>query len=93
MILLLIRLIVDWVISAYLFILICRMILDWIFVLSPRWYPRGFVATLISLVYKLTDPPLRWLRRYIRPLPLGAIQLDLSFMVLYFVLIVLRVLI
>jgi YggT family protein len=93
MILFLIRVILDWVISAYLFILVARMILDWVFVLSPRWYPKAFVATMVSIVYKLTDPPLRWLRQYIRPLSLGAVQLDLSFMVLYFVLIVLRVLI
>ncbi|GAA6122861.1 YggT family protein [Bifidobacterium psychraerophilum] len=89
----LIRYILDWAINAYLFILIARMILDWVFVLSPRWYPKAFVATLVSIVYRLTDPPLRWLRRYIKPLSLGAIQLDLSFMVLYFILIVLQVLI
>lgn len=34
--------------------------------------------------------PLRWLRRYIRPLPLGSIYLDVSFIVLYFALVVLE---
>ena len=31
------------------------------------------VALLINIVYSITEPPLRWLRRYIRPLPLGSI--------------------
>jgi YggT family protein len=41
-------------------------------------------------VYSVTEPPLRWLRRYIRPLPLGAISLDISFIVLYFALVALE---
>lgn len=41
-------------------------------------------------MYSITEPPLRWLRRYIRPLPLGSIYLDVSFIVLYFALVVLE---
>ncbi|PWG59724.1 YggT family protein [Bifidobacterium catulorum] len=87
------RLIIDWLINAYIFVLFVRMILDWVNVLAPRWYPRGVVASLIDIVYQLTEPPLRWLRRYIKPLPLGAIYLDVSFIVLYFALVVLQIII
>ena len=59
-------------------------------VLARNWYPRGVVAQLINIVYSITEPPLRWLRRYIRPLPLGSIYLDVSFIVLYFALVVLE---
>ncbi|OZG48689.1 YggT family protein [Bombiscardovia coagulans] len=82
--------IINWLIDAYIFVLFMRMIVDWILVLSPRWYPRGLVASIISIIYQLTEPPLRWLRRYIPPLPLGRIQLDVSFLVLWFALIVLQ---
>ena len=85
--------IVDWLIDAYITVLLARMILDWVAVLAPRWYPRGVVASLIDVVYRLTEPPLRRLRRYIRPLPMGPVYLDVSFIVLYFLLTVLRVLI
>lgn len=85
--------IVDFLIDAYIAVLFARMILDWVAILAPRWYPRGVVASLIDVVYRLTDPPLRWLRRYIPALPLGPIALDMSFIVLYFILVVLRVLI
>ncbi|MFT8357215.1 MAG: YggT family protein [Bifidobacterium aquikefiri] len=89
----LIHALLHWAISAYLLILFARMILDWSQILAPRWYPQGIVASLLRIVYRVTDPPLRWLRRFIPPLPLGAIQLDMSFMVLYFVLVVLQILI
>lgn len=89
----LIRFILSLLIDAYMLILFARMILDWVSVLAPRWYPRGFVATLIGLVYTVTEPPLRWLRRYIRPVPMGAVSLDVSFMVLWFALVVVQMLI
>ena len=92
MLLLFIRYLIDICIETYLLILFVRMILDWVLVLSPRWYPRGFVASLIQVIYALTEPPLRWLRRYIPPLPMGRIQLDVSFMVLYAALIIIQVL-
>ena len=84
---------VDWLIDAYLIVLFARMILDWVFVLARGWRPHGFVATLVSIVYALTDPPLQWLRRYIKPIPLGPVSFDTSFLVLYFAHIVLQVLI
>ena len=88
-----VRYLVDILIETYLLVPFVRMILDWVLVLSPRWYPRGFVASLIRVIYALTEPPLRWLRRYIPPLPMGRIQLDVSFMVLYAALIIIQVLI
>lgn len=35
----------------------------------------------------VTEPPLRWLRQYIRPIPMGPIYFDVAFIVLYFILI------
>lgn len=90
MIIPLLRYILVTLINTYLLVLFIRMILDWTLVLMPRWYPRGVVATLIRVIYALTEPPLRWLRRYIPPLPMGRIQLDVSFMVLYFLLILIE---
>lgn len=84
---------VDWLIDAYMLVLFARMILDWVFVLARGWRPRGFASTLVTIVYALTEPPLRWLRRYIRPIPMGPVSFDTNFLVLYFALIVLRVLI
>ena len=89
----LLRYLINVLIDAYLFVLFIRMIVDWAMILMPRWYPRGVVSSMIRVIYALTEPPLRWLRRYIPPLPMGRIQLDVSFMVLYFILIVIQILI
>lgn len=88
-----VRLVIDWIIGAYITVLFVRMILDWVSVLAPRWYPKGVVASLINVVYQLTEPPLRWLRRYIRPIPMGSIAMDVSFIVLYTALVALRILV
>ncbi|MEQ6116098.1 YggT family protein [Bifidobacterium bifidum] len=88
-----VRLVIDWIIDAYITVLFVRMILDWVSVLAPRWYPKGVVASLINVIYQLTEPPLRWLRRYIRPIPMGPIAMDVSFIVLYAALVALRILV
>ena len=88
-----VRAVLDWAIGVYILVLIIRMIVDWVMLLNRSWHPTGVVASLISIVYQLTEPPLRWLRRYIPPVRFGAVGFDVSFVVLYFILIVLQVLI
>lgn len=93
MLLLILMRVLDWAINVYITVLFIRMILDWVAVLAPRWYPRGIVVALINVVYRITDPPLRWLRRFIPPLRIGPVAFDLGFIVLYFALIMLQVII
>ena len=70
-----------WLYMALLFI---RMILSWVDVLSPRWKPKGPVLIVAETVYTLTDPPLRWLGRFIRPVRMGSVGFDVSYLVLVF---------
>ena len=83
-----------FVVSMFVLVLIVRLVLDWVQVFAKEWRPRGVALVIAEVVYSLTDPPLRALRRLIPPLRLGSIQLDLAFMVLllicYFVIIVLN---
>lgn len=68
----------------FFYTLIIRFILDWIQVLSRNWRPQGPLLVIAEIVYSITDPPLNWIRRFIRPIQLGTIQLDLAFIVLFF---------
>jgi YggT family protein len=77
----------------YMLVLIIRLVLDWIQVFARSWRPTGVVLVLANLVYSLTDPPLRFLRRFIPPLRLGQVQLDLGFLVLFIGVQILRVLV
>lgn len=92
MVFLLLHRIASLVISAYISVLFVRMILDWVLMLSPYTRFSEPWSTIVNAIYALTEPPLRWLRRYIKPLPLGAIYLDISFIVLYVILLVLQIL-
>ena len=79
----------TYVLWLYLLILIVRLIISWIQAFSRDWSPSGIVLVVAEGVYTATDPPLRLLRRYIPNLRLGNVALDLSFMVLFLVILVL----
>lgn len=79
----------QWVFGiAYLVLLLfviamlIRLVYDWIQVFARDWKPRGLALVLAEGVYTVTDPPLRWLRRRIRPLRIGGIALDLAFLII-----------
>ena len=78
-----------YVLSVYLVLLIARMILGWIQVYAKSWSPTGILLVVAEGVYSATDPPLRFLRRYIPSVRLGSVALDLSFMLLFLVVYVL----
>jgi YggT family protein len=84
-----IRIVLVYALSIYLVLLIGRLIISWIQQFSRSWRPSGIVLVLAEAVYTATDPPLRFLRRYIPTVRLGSVALDLSFMLLFLVIIVL----
>jgi YggT family protein len=72
------------VLSLYLMIMLARLVFDYVFIFARSWTPRGPLLLLGEAVFSLTDPPLKFLRRFIPPLRLGTVSLDLSFLVLLF---------
>jgi YggT family protein len=78
-----------YLLSAYLVLLIARMIISWIQAYARSWSPSGVLLVVAEGVYSATDPPLRFLRRYIPSVRLGSVALDLSFMLLFLVVYVL----
>jgi YggT family protein len=83
------KLVLFWVLSAFLLLLIGRLILSWVQAFARDWRPRGVVLVIAETVFTVTDPPLRFLRRYIPSLRLGTVALDLSFTLLFLVVLVL----
>jgi YggT family protein len=82
------KLVLSYLLWIYLVILIGRIILSWVQTFSRSWSPTGVLLVIAEAVFTVTDPPLRFLRRYIPPLRLGSVALDLSFMVLFFVVLI-----
>lgn len=66
----------------FVLLLIARLVLDYILMFARDYTPRGFVLVLAEVVFTVTDPPLRLVRRFVPPLRLGGISLDLGFLVL-----------
>jgi len=80
-----VREVLGFVVFLYFLVLIRRVVFDWIRIFAKEWRPRGAALLVAEPVYTLTEPPLRALRKVIPPLRLGGVALDLSFMVLFFI--------
>ncbi len=67
---------------AFLVVLIFRLVMDYVFQFARSWHPGKAMVVVLEGTYTVTDPPLKLLRRFIPPLRLGGVALDLSFLVL-----------
>ena len=83
------KVVLTYVLTIYLVILIARMIISWIQMFARQWVPTGILLVIAEGIFTATDPPLKFLRRYIRPLRIGTVAIDLSFMVLFIVILIL----
>ncbi|MGN6242171.1 MAG: YggT family protein [Motilibacteraceae bacterium] len=70
------------ILQLFFFLLIARLVLDYVQLFARSWTPHGVMLVIAEVVYTITDPPLKLLRRFIPPLRLGQVSLDLSFLVL-----------
>jgi YggT family protein len=69
---------VCFVLSVYSVVLLARVILSWIPAL-----PEG-LRPVVSLIYSLTEPIMRFVRPLIPPLRIGMVALDLSILLVFF---------
>ena len=74
---------------AFLLALFARFALGMVMAFGRRWRPGRGAAAAMELVWSVTDPPLKALRRVIPPLRLGTVSLDLSSIVLLIIVFVL----
>ncbi len=74
--------VVRFAVFLFFVILLGRLVLDWVQAFARDWRPRGPLLVVAELVYTITDPPLKALRKLIPPLTLGTLRLDLAFLVL-----------
>ncbi len=70
--------------QLFLFALLGRLIFDYVQMFSKTWRPRGPILYLVEAIYTITDRPMKFVGRFVPPLRLGAISLDMSFIVLFF---------
>ena len=74
--------VLRFLLFLFFVVLLGRLVFDWVQAFAREWRPRGALLVVAEAVYTVTDPPLKALRKVIPPLSLGAVRLDLAFLVL-----------
>lgn len=82
--------VLDVIIQVFWYMLLARIVVEMIASFSRGWSPKGFFAVVAEALFTITDPPVKALRRVIKPVRLGQVSLDLSVLVLFLILMVLR---
>ncbi|MEV8372211.1 YggT family protein [Kribbella sp. NPDC056861] len=75
--------VLSWVLLAFFLMLVARFVLSLIVMFAPQWHPKGPLLLLFELIYSVTDPFLRPLRRILPPIGAGGIRIDLSMLMLF----------
>ena len=78
------------VLTLYTFILLVRVIVSWAYLFGFRPPYTGPVRKLLDLLEDVTEPVLKPLRALIPPVRAGGMGLDLSMIVAFVILFVLR---
>ena len=81
--------VLNFVLTAFWLLLVGRIVVELIRSFARDWHPTGIVVVVLEAIFTVTDPPVKLLRRLIPPISLGRIRLDLSIMVLIFILFIL----
>jgi YggT family protein len=63
-------------------VLLGRLVLDWVQAFARDWRPRGVLLLVAEVVYTISDPPLKAVRKLIPPVTIGSLRLDVAFLVL-----------
>jgi len=79
-----------YLLGIFLALMLVRLVVDWVQVFARSWTPRGPVLLVLEVVYTVTDPPIRFIRRFVPPLRIGSVALDTSFLIVLVVVYLLR---
>jgi YggT family protein len=71
------------VLWLFLLALVARVVIELLQAFARDFRPTGLVLVLFEVIYSVTDPPLKALRRVIPPLRIGAVAFDLAILVLF----------
>lgn len=84
--------ILIFLIRVFLWLLLLRIAMEVIQSFSRNFQPPRLLSIVFEPVFVVTDPPLRLVRRYVPPLRMGNVALDMSVLVVYFAAILIQIL-
>ncbi|MCU1514644.1 MAG: hypothetical protein JWO10_1734 [Microbacteriaceae bacterium] len=78
-----------YLLLVYFFVMWARFILDLARTFLRDWRPRGFGLVVAEIIFALTDPPIRFVRRVVKPIRVGGMALDFAWSIVMLVVVVL----
>ena len=70
------------ILTFFKWVLFARLIIDYVRMFARNWRPNSFLLAIFEAIYAMTDPAMKFVGRFIPPLRLGGVSLDLSFIVI-----------
>ena len=71
-------------VSVFIIVMWIRLVLDFILSFNRSWRPHGAGLVFAEIVFTITDPPIRLVRRVVPPLRFGGLALDLAWTIVMF---------
>ena len=68
--------------DLFKYALFIRLIIDYARLFARNWRPNSFLIAFFEFIYALTDPPMKFVGRFVPPLRIGGVSLDLSFIII-----------
>ncbi|GAA3338897.1 YggT family protein [Curtobacterium pusillum] len=80
--------ILYFLLLLYFFVMWGRFALDMVQAYNRSWRPRGGLLVVSEVVYTVTDPPIRTVRKALPPLRMGPVALDFGWTIVMLVVII-----
>lgn len=80
--------VIYWMALVAFYVLWARVVLDLVRQLRRGWKPKGFWLMLSVAILSITDPPLNFMRRFIKPVRIGGAAFDFAILILMVLLMV-----
>jgi YggT family protein len=74
----LIGLILYWALQLFVYAMFARFIVEFVMSVNRGWRPPSILMPVVDFAFTITDPPLKFVRRFVPPLRLGVVALDLA---------------
>ncbi len=82
--------ILGFALQIFFYLMIARFIAELVMSFNRSWRPSGLLLPILDISYSITDPPLKFVRRFVPPIQLGGISLDLAWTIVLFGVLILQ---
>jgi YggT family protein len=77
------------VLIVFVVLMWTRLIVDWTRALRPKWRPTGLALVAAEVAFAVTDPPIKVVRRVVKPVRFGSASIDFGWSIVFIVALVL----